>query len=82
MNLWQPRKTEQGVHRFGSEAAPKHTTGAMARLKYFEGMKMMNGMMNMDGTMNDMGMNMSLQQMDMNTVMYPELWTAMKQERR
>jgi FtsP/CotA-like multicopper oxidase with cupredoxin domain len=41
-------------------------------LKYFEGMKMMNGMMKMDGSMNDMGMKMSLQQMDMNTVMYPE----------
>jgi len=34
---------------------------------------MMNGMMNMDGSMNDMGMNMSLQQMDMNMVMYPEM---------
>ncbi len=41
-------------------------------LKYFEGMKMMNSMMNMDGSMNPMGMQMSLQQMDMNTVMYPE----------
>jgi FtsP/CotA-like multicopper oxidase with cupredoxin domain len=51
----------------------KHAAGAMPRLKYFEGMKMMNGMMNMDGTMNDMGMNMSLQQMDMNMVMYPEI---------
>jgi FtsP/CotA-like multicopper oxidase with cupredoxin domain len=45
----------------------------LPRLKYFEGMKMMNGMMNMDGSMNDMGMKMSLQQMDMNTVMYPEI---------
>jgi hypothetical protein len=36
-------------------------------------MKMMNDMMKMDGTMNDMGMDMSLQQMDMNTVMYPEI---------
>lgn len=45
----------------------------LPRLKYFEGMKMMNGMMNMDGSMNDMGMKMSLQQMDMNTVMYPEV---------
>ena len=51
----------------------KQEVGAMPRLKYFEGMKMMNDMMNMDGTMNDMGMNMSLQQMDMNTVMYPEI---------
>ena len=45
----------------------------LPRLKYFEGMKMMNGMMNTNGTMKDMGMNMSLQQMDMNTVMYPEI---------
>jgi len=46
---------------------------AMPRLKYFEGMKMMNGMMKMNGNMNDMGMRMSLQQMDMNAVMYREL---------
>ena len=45
----------------------------MPRLKYFEGMKMMNNMMNMDGTMDDMGMDMSFQKMDMNTVMYPEI---------
>lgn len=51
----------------------KHFMQAMPKLKYFEGMKMMNGMMNMDGTMSDMGMSMSLQQMDMNTVMYPEI---------
>jgi CopA family copper-resistance protein len=42
-------------------------------LKYFEGMKMMNGMMRMNGDMEDMGMNMALQRMDMNTVMYPEI---------
>ncbi len=45
----------------------------LPRLKYFEGMKMMNDMMNMDGTMNDMGMQMKNQTMDMNTVMYPEI---------
>lgn len=45
----------------------------MPKLKYFEGMKMMNVMMNMDGSMDDMGMDMSLQKMDMNTVMYPEI---------
>lgn len=45
----------------------------LPRLKYFEGMKMMNDMMNLDGTMKDMGMNMSLQKMDMNMVMYPEI---------
>ena len=44
----------------------------LPKLKYFEGMKMMNRMMNMDGTMDDMGMNMGLQKMDMNSVMYPE----------
>lgn len=45
----------------------------LPRLKYFEGMKMMNDMMKMNGSMNDMGMQMSLQQMDMNAVMYDEL---------
>ena len=45
----------------------------MPKLKYFEGMKMMNNMMHMDGTMDDMGMQMSFQKMDMNTVMYPEI---------
>lgn len=45
----------------------------LPRLRYFEGMKMMNGMVNMNGDMNDMGMQMSNQVMDMNTVMYPEI---------
>lgn len=45
----------------------------LPRLNYFEGMKMMNDMMTLGGRMNDMGMNMSLQQMDMNNVMYREL---------
>ncbi len=45
----------------------------MPRLKYFEGMKMMNDMMKMNGELDDMGMNMSLNQMDMNVVMYPEI---------
>ena len=51
----------------------KQLVSPLPKLKYFEGMKMMNEMMNMDGTLNDMGMDMSLQQMDMNTVMYPEI---------
>ena len=51
----------------------KQLVSPLPKLKYFEGMKMMNDMMNMDGTMNDMGMDMSLQKMDMNTVMYPEI---------
>jgi hypothetical protein len=45
----------------------------LPRLKYFEGMKMMNDMMKTNGQMKDMGMNMSLQKMDMNMVMYPEI---------
>lgn len=45
----------------------------LPRLEYFEGMKMMNNMMSMNGDMKDMGMQMSLQQMDMNAVMYPEV---------
>lgn len=45
----------------------------LPRLKYFEGMRMMNDMMKMNGDMKDMGMDMSLQKMDMNQVMYPEL---------
>jgi FtsP/CotA-like multicopper oxidase with cupredoxin domain len=59
----------------------KQLTSPMPKLKYFEGMKMMNDMMNMDGTMNDMGMDMSLQKMDMNTVMYPEI-TGMKMDKK
>jgi FtsP/CotA-like multicopper oxidase with cupredoxin domain len=45
----------------------------LPRLNYFEGMKMMNGMMKMNGTLDNMGMEMQNQVMDMNTVMYPEL---------
>jgi len=50
-------------------------------LKYFDGMRMMNGMMKMNGDLDDMGMNMSLQQMDMNVVMYPEI-TGKKERKR
>jgi FtsP/CotA-like multicopper oxidase with cupredoxin domain len=49
-------------------------------LKYFEGMQMMNGMMKMNGDLDDMGMNMSLQQMDMNVVMYPEITGAKEKD--
>ncbi|HKC36713.1 MAG TPA: multicopper oxidase domain-containing protein, partial [Chitinophagaceae bacterium] len=54
-------------------AGHKMPAPTLPRLKYFEGMKMMNDMMNMNGTMNDMGMRMSNQMMDMNSVMYPEV---------
>lgn len=46
----------------------------LPKLKYFEGMKMMNGMMDMKGDLVSMeGMEMHNQIMDMNTVMYPEI---------
>jgi CopA family copper-resistance protein len=51
----------------------KMNAPVLPHLKYFEGMKMMNDMMKMNGDMKDMGMQMSLQQMDMNNVMYPEI---------
>ncbi|WP_240723465.1 multicopper oxidase domain-containing protein [Flavobacterium sp. GT3P67] len=51
----------------------KHPATPLPKLKYFEGMKMMNGMMKMNGDLDDMDMQMSLNQMDMNVVMYPEI---------
>lgn len=54
---------------------------AMPRLKYFEGMKMMNDMMKMNGNLDDMGMNMSLNQMDMNVVMYQEITGPLNRKR-
>lgn len=55
-------------------AGMKMKATPLPKLKYFEGMKMMNGMMKMNGDMKQMdGMEMSNQVMDMNTVMYPEI---------
>jgi FtsP/CotA-like multicopper oxidase with cupredoxin domain len=52
----------------------KHPAKKLPKLKYFEGMKMMNDMMDMNGDMKEMkGMVMTNQVMDMNMVMYPEL---------
>lgn len=51
----------------------KQLVKPLPTLKYFEGMKMMNDMMKMNGDLDDMGMKMTLQKMDMNTVMYPEM---------
>jgi FtsP/CotA-like multicopper oxidase with cupredoxin domain len=51
----------------------KQLAEPLPKLKYFEGMKMMNGMMKMNGDLDDMNMSMSLNQMDMNVVMYPEV---------
>lgn len=58
----------------------KQLASPLPKLKYFEGMKMMNGMMKMNGDLNDMGMNMSLNQMDMNVVMYPEITGEVKKK--
>jgi len=57
----------------------KQLASPLPKLQYFEGMKMMNDMMKMNGDLDDMGMQMSLNQMDMNVVMYPEI-TDQKQE--
>ncbi len=51
----------------------KQLVAPLPKLKYFEGMKMMNSMMKMNGDLDDMGMKMSYNQMDMNMVMYPEI---------
>ena len=51
----------------------KKLTERLPKLKYFEGMEMMNEMMKMNGDLDQMGMSMSMQQMDMNVVMYPEI---------
>lgn len=64
-------RTQSASLYIGSQS--KQLISPLARLKYFEGMKMMNDMMKMNGRLDDMGMNMSLNQMDMNVVMYPEI---------
>jgi CopA family copper-resistance protein len=61
-------------------AGVKKLSMPLPKLKYFEGMKMMNGMMKMNGELDDMGMQMSLNQMDMNVVMYPEITGEAKQK--
>ena len=70
MSLWQPEDQPNPPYLW---CGAKQYVGEMPRLKYFEGMKMMNDMMKMNGDLDDMGMNMSLNQMDMNVVMYPEI---------
>jgi len=59
----------------------KRHLSPLPKLKYFEGMKMMNNMMKMNGDLDDMGMQMSLNQMDMNVVMYPEV-TGEKEKKK
>jgi len=64
-------RTKSASFYFGNGI--KQLKSPQPRLKYFEGMSMMNDMMKMNGDLDDMGMNMSLNQMDMNVVMYPEI---------
>ena len=64
-------RTKSASYYFGNGI--KQLKSPQPRLKYFEGMKMMNDMMKMNGELDDMGMSMSLNQMDMNVVMYPEI---------
>lgn len=55
-------------------SGPKVPAQKLPKLKYFEGMKMMNEMMDMNGNLVQMeGMKMQNQVMDMNAVMYAEL---------
>jgi CopA family copper-resistance protein len=58
----------------------KQLISPLPKLKYFEGMQMMNDMMKMNGDLDDMGMQMSLNQMDMNAVMYPEITGPQKKD--
>ena len=51
----------------------KQLKSPQPRLKDFEGMKMINDMKNEVRDLDDMGMAMTLNQMDMNVVMYPEI---------
>ncbi|WP_294480716.1 multicopper oxidase domain-containing protein [uncultured Bacteroides sp.] len=56
----------------------RKSTPPLPKLNYFAGMKMMNKMMKINGDMDNMGMNMSMQKMDMNKVMYPEINDSIK----
>jgi len=60
----------------------KQLISPLPKLKYFKGMQMMNDMMKMNGDLDDMGMKMSLQKMDMNVVMYPEITGDGKKEKQ
>ena len=62
-----------GYSSFWLGSGEKIKAPTLPRLELFEGMKMMNSMMKMSGDMKPMNMTMSNQQMDMNSVMYPEI---------
>lgn len=61
----------------------KVAAAKLPKLKYFAGMKMMNAMMDNHGNMTEMqGMKMQNQEMDMNTVMYPEITGEEKSKKK
>ncbi len=60
----------------------KQLASPLGKLKYFEGMKMMNDMSKMNGNLKSMGMEMHDQVMDMNTVMYPEITGAPEKRKK
>ena len=72
-------RTKSASFYFGNGI--KQLKSPQPRLKYFEGMKMMNDMMKMNGDLDDMGMQMSINQMDMNVVMYPEITGELKSKK-
>jgi FtsP/CotA-like multicopper oxidase with cupredoxin domain len=71
-------RTKSAIIYFGN--GEKQAATPLPKLKYFEGMQMMNDMMKMNGHLDDMGMRMSLNQMDMNVVMYPEITGAIPEK--
>ncbi|WP_419869242.1 multicopper oxidase family protein [Chryseobacterium sp. CT-SW4] len=77
--LVTPEDRTQSTSVFIGEGE-KQFHAPLPKLKYFEGMKMMNDMMKMNGDMKEMG-GMTLQKMDMNVVMYPEI-TGEKEKKK
>lgn len=78
-NATSEDRTKSASLYFGNGV--QKTVAPLPKLNYFEGMKMMNGMMKMNGDLDDMGMQMSLNQMDMNAVMYPEITGSVKKSK-
>ncbi|TAF97028.1 MAG: hypothetical protein EAZ32_05345 [Cytophagia bacterium] len=66
---------QEQIGMYGSMILNKRSTDSTFRTGIDD---MMNGMMKMNGNLDDMGMSMSLNQMDMNTVMYPEASSGAK----
>ena len=65
MNLWQLLKIELIPHHYSLEKVLNAFPITNAQL-FWKEMEMMNAMMQMNGQLDDMGMQMSLNQMDKN----------------